>query len=226
MISNKKTAKIIGLIFLIQFFTGILIKQFLLGPDTFETEFIKTAATESNQIVGAVLIGLVSSGFPVIIAVLLVPLVRPALPRTSLFYFGFSIIGFMFAAIEFFSILSLLSLSQEFIKAGASASKQFQTLGAVFSGIRWWTHFMALLASTVPLALFYYLLFRVKLVPSFISIWGFIAVLLMLTTLLLAIFGQGTYMLLFLPLGLNHLFLGVWLLIKEFNTSELISVPN
>ena len=67
--------------------------------------------------------------------------------------------------------------------------------------------------------LFYYLLYRSKLVPRFISVWGFIAVVLVLAWNLVEIFGISVSfgMILALPMILNEIFLGIWLIVKGFD---------
>jgi len=69
-------------------------------------------------------------------------------------------------------------------------------------------------------ALFFYILFyRTRLIPIFISIWGFVATLLLLAVTILKLFGIDSEVLqvLFLPIALNELFLALWLIVKGFN---------
>jgi len=82
---------------------------------------------------------------------------------------------------------------------------------------------MTILVSCLPLFIFYLLLYQLKLVPRFISIWGIAAVPLLLIAVLLAIFDEDTYMGLMAPGGLNQIFLGGWLIIKGFNSSAIAS---
>ncbi len=67
--------------------------------------------------------------------------------------------------------------------------------------------------------IFYYLLYQLKLIPRFISVWGFIAVILLLVGNLLGIVGYSPawLMVLFLPIMLNEVFLAIWLIVKGFN---------
>jgi len=69
--------------------------------------------------------------------------------------------------------------------------------------------------------LFFCLLVRSKLVPRFISVWGLIVAVSVLTWNLLETFGThvsfGT--ILALPIILSEVFLGLWLIVKGFNSS-------
>jgi len=69
--------------------------------------------------------------------------------------------------------------------------------------------------------LFYYILYKSKLIPRVISIWGFIGV----TLILILIFfknGMVVNMIFVLPIILNEIFLGIWLIAKGFTQPALI----
>jgi len=67
--------------------------------------------------------------------------------------------------------------------------------------------------------IFYYLLYKTKFVPRFISIWGFIAIIMLLIANSLGMLGNDSAMTIFLasPIALNELFLAIWLIFKGFN---------
>lgn len=71
--------------------------------------------------------------------------------------------------------------------------------------------------------IFYYLLYRSRLIPRFISIWGVIAIILLLITNLLELTGYDHPMLLYLylPIVSNEVFLAAWLMVKGFNPSAI-----
>jgi hypothetical protein len=68
--------------------------------------------------------------------------------------------------------------------------------------------------------LLYVFLYRSRLVPRFISVWGFIAVVSMLTWNMVEAFGLSisAAMVFVLPIILNEIFLGLWLLVKGFSS--------
>ena len=70
----------------------------------------------------------------------------------------------------------------------------------------------------------YVAMFRQRVVPRFISIWGFAGAILILASNVLGFLlpnglGESLPMMLGLPIILNELFLGVWLIIKGFRES-------
>jgi hypothetical protein len=122
------------------------------------------------------------------------------------------------------SALSLIALSQEYVKAGAPDASYFQTLGTSFLAIRaHWVSTMLGIFFSLGALLFYYLLYQSKLVPRFISVWGLIGVALILTWNLLDLFGISAGMILALPIILNEIFLAIWLIVKGFDSSAIAS---
>jgi len=75
----------------------------------------------------------------------------------------------------------------------------------------------------------YYLLYQSKLIPRWISGWGFIAVLLHLATGFLIMFHlmvpfSTINMVVNLPIGLQEMVMAVWLIVKGFNPSAVASL--
>ena len=110
--------------------------------------------------------------------------------------------------------------------AGASDASYFQHLGTSLIEVRAQLvgQILAIFFGLSAL-LFYYLLYQLKLVPRFISVWGLIGAVLILTWNLLLIFGVSVSigMILALPMILNEIFLGIWLIAKGFNPSAIAS---
>jgi len=71
--------------------------------------------------------------------------------------------------------------------------------------------------------IFYYLAHKLKLIPKFLSIWGLIGIPLVLLSSMLEIFGLNPGLFLGMQMGLNEIILGIWLIAKGFNSSEIAS---
>jgi len=71
-------------------------------------------------------------------------------------------------------------------------------------------------------SLFYVLLFKTKLVPRFISVWGLVACLTLLITNASKSLGAISPVLdaLMVPIFANEIFLAIWLIVKGFNSSK------
>lgn len=71
--------------------------------------------------------------------------------------------------------------------------------------------------------IFYYLLYKTKLVPRYISIWGAVAIFALFTKTVLSFFGLIIPVLdiMLILIITNEIFLAIWLMVKGFNLSEL-----
>jgi len=146
----------------------------------------------------------VISGLAVIaIAILMFPLFKPYNKIASLWYLVFRGLegGLMIiAGILFLSYSPLLLGIRDGIYVGH---------GYIFA---------------VAALIFYYLLYLSNLVPRWISVWGVIAAILLVLVNLLEVTGIiSGLMVLYLPIILNELVLAIWLMVKGFNPSAIIS---
>ena len=121
----------------------------------------------------------------------------------------------------------LIVVSHESVTAGAANLPYFQTLGAVLlKGNDSISNILVIIFSLGALIL-YYLLYRSNLVPRWISVWGFIAILLHFSTAFLIMFHivdsgiSATLGILNFPIFLQEMVMAVWLIIKGFNPSAV-----
>jgi hypothetical protein len=142
----------------------------------------------------------------------------------ALGYIGFRIIEFVMQILTGLSPLKLLTLSEEFVGAGATAISAYQAAGTALLAERTWAFQMVSITLVLGALLFYTMLYRTKLIPRFISIWGLIGAIGVLVNTIVDMLGfsminMGVLML------LNEVFLGVWLIVKGFEPSAILSDP-
>ena len=223
MNSNRKTAIIVGVLFLVSyvavFLGGYIVDSILNAPD-----YLINVYPNKTQVIIGVLIELANGAAVFGIAFMLFPILKKHTEALALGYVGFRIIEAAMAVVSGISALSLITLSQEYIAAGAPDASHFQALGALTLAERFWALQMLIIFFGLGALIFYYLLYQSKLIPRFISVWGLIGVPLMFTGVLLVMFGFNLELILFLPLGVNEIFLGVWLIVKGFNSSAIASL--
>ena len=116
---------------------------------------------------------------------------------------------------------SLISLSQEFVTAGAPESSYYQTLGDfLYYGVDRRGYDIHMLFFCLGAILWYYLLYISNVVPQALSLWGLVAVCLLTIPVLLELYDRdflpaaGILALPYLPF---ELVLGIWLIVKGFN---------
>lgn len=214
MNSTKKTARYVGALFLIAIIAslagGIWLDMYLGQPD-----FFSAAAENKSQVVLAVLLEMVNGLAVIGIAVGLYPSLRKKFESLALGYVALRIIeaGIIFAAA--ISPLVLVALGQgyagsaDLVPVGISLLALRTLLVGQMTGI-----FFSLAA-----LLLFYLLYRTKLVPRFISIWGLISVALVFAWNVLELSGiKISFGMIFaIPMILNEITLALWLIFKGFD---------
>ena len=221
---NKKLARGIGALLLLQFIIGILINQVLLGPHTFAADYLHQVAIHPSAITMGMLLGLLNEIISIAIAVLLFPIFKTSKPGWAIAYLGFSFLNLAMVAIDNGNVQLLMAMGKAQEAAVQPATGYFQSLGPLAYSARLWSHLNIFINASISLGIFYYLLWVSKILPVFISVWGLLATLCMLAAALLEVFHMGSFMVLFLPLAINQVWLIVWLLFKGFGVKENISV--
>ncbi len=147
MNSNQKVGRITGVLFLFVFISGVIIFQFLQGSVLFSDNFLTTASENSNQIISSIVLGIFSGIASIVIATLLLPIFKRHSLNLAYLYFAFCILNFIAIMIDNVSVISMLELSQEYVKNTAENSKALGVMGTVFYEKHRWTHYMFLLIS-------------------------------------------------------------------------------
>jgi hypothetical protein len=211
----------VGVLFLtvnITFIIGVSLLEPLIATPV---DFLNISENETMLLLG-VLFELVNGIAYVSIAILMFPKLKRRNESLALGYIGIRMIEFVMQIIVDLSPLALLTISQEFVQASAPVASSYQVLASMLLGVRYWGFQMISLTFGLSALFFYSALYQSKLIPRWISIWGLIAVVLVLTNLMLVLFAitEDFGIITGLPMLLNELFLGVWLIIKGFNSTE------
>ena len=222
MNTNRKTARIVGALFLVSNVAFILGAVIFIEPILGAADYLSLVSPNRAQVILGVLLELINGVAYLGIAVLLFPILKQRFESMALGYVGFRIIEFVMQTLSDLSPLSLLTLSEEFVSAGAPAASSFQALGTLLLAERSWAFQMVSITFGLGALLFYTMLYKSKLIPRFISIWGLVGAAVVLANTMLDMFSLTVPNLGVLML-LNELFLGVWLIVKGFNPSALAS---
>lgn len=221
MNSTKKTTRIIGILLLITFISGILVYQVLRGPFLFGDDYLTKAVSNVDKVIYSTLLSFMGGILTIIISVLLIPIFKKFSVKLAFLYVTFCILNFIAIAIESYSAMSLLDFSIEFSKA--ENNTMLKSLSGVYYNNHRSAHFMYLLTSCFPVFVLYYSLFVGKLVPKAISIFGIVAIILMFVSVLLSIFNISGGSDLMLPLAIIQLFFPFWMIFKGFKSSKEIT---
>ncbi|MEW8987618.1 MAG: DUF4386 domain-containing protein, partial [Bacillus sp. (in: firmicutes)] len=158
------------------------------------------------------------------------PILRRFNETIALWHVCFRFLEAIVITIGVISVLSLLTLSREFIAAGAPDAAAFQTSGTVLKAIHEWTFMLGPnFMLGINTMMYSYIFYKTKLVPRFIPILGMTGAALVFVCALLVMFGVIEQVsvwggLLALPVAANEMILAVWLIMKGFNSSVLASL--
>jgi hypothetical protein len=219
----RKTGIIVGVLFIIDLVMNMigstLIEGILEKPD-----YLIRLSTNKNQVITGVLLETISAICLVSIGFMIYPILKRHNKTTARGYFGIRIVETVIAVGFVISHLLLLALSQEFVRSGTQDVSHFQTLGALLIEGHDFSYQIYLIFYGLGCLMLFSVLYKAKLVPRFISVWGLIGVIIALAGLISDMYGSGVGMETYaMPLGLSQIFLAIWLIIKGFNPSAIAS---
>jgi hypothetical protein len=222
MNTSRKTARIVGLLFITAMVAGGL-RYFLLGPVLEAPDYLISVSASESQVIIGVLFYYVMAVAIVGIAIVIYPILRKHNEALALGYVGARLIEGVLFIVGMLTTLALLALSRAFVQAGAPDTSYFQTIGGLLLAVRYWAY-NGLWAITLGLGalMFYYVLYQSKLIPRWLSVWGFIGAILF-PAAWLSLFGSTISDPFVLPLVLQEMVLAVWLIVKGFNPSAIAS---
>ncbi len=192
------------------------IANFKLAAPVFQGSggFLVNAAPHAAALASAALLSLALAVLSAGIAVVLWPVLRPASERLALTLAILATAGIALAGLEATAMLSMMSLSQAYVAAGAPDEALYQGLRGVVGAQRNWAHLMQLLTSGGALLAMYAALFRLRLVPRWLSGFGMLASLSQMIAVTKPLFGGWVIFPMLAPLGVANLLLIGWLLWK------------
>ncbi len=230
MNTSRKTAIIVGVLYIIGTVTGILSVVFT-GPILNAPDYlIKVSANEIQILIGALFVltmGLALAMVPV----MMFPIFKKYSEVLALGYVVFrgaleTVAYIALMITQFFLII----VSQEYAVVGAPDASYFQTLGTLLQKGHDSINTVLIIVFSLGALMLYYLFYKSNLIPRWISGWGFFAILLHLATGFLIMFHlmsafSTVNMVVNLPIALQEMVMAVWLIVKGFNPSAIASGP-
>ncbi|MCJ7556216.1 MAG: DUF4386 domain-containing protein [Gammaproteobacteria bacterium] len=228
MDAYKNIARTIGILYILGTISGIL-SRVVTGPIQSAQDLLASISANGNQITLGALFVLTMGSALAMIPVMAYPVLRKHDEILALGYVVFrgALEGVYYMAIVV-SWLLLLPLSQVY-QAGSPDASNLRVLANVLLEAKEIAVF-GMIVFCLGGLMFYYLLFQSKLVPQWLSGWGFIALIMNLAAGLLVMFGlfgptSTISTVLQLPIFLQEMVLAVWLIAKGFNPSAIASEP-
>jgi hypothetical protein len=223
MNTYRNTARIVGVLFIIATVASIATIVFV--GFLSEPNYLVEAHASESQVLGGVFVEFIWALAVLGIPVFLYPILRKHSHASALGFYSFRFIEAFLVILYSLSLLLLIALSQEYVKAGAPDGSFYQTAGALFLAARDWTFLLgAGLSFTVSALILNYVLWQTRLVPRWLSGWGFLGAALMLGSYLAQFFGFEPPDFLFFPIAVQEMVFALWLIVKGFDPSAMASL--
>lgn len=221
----KSTARAIGILFIIASAAAIIGGTLAL-PAT-EADFLSEAAGSESQVVIGLILEVVLALAVFGMAALFFPILKKQNEGLALGYVGTRIVEGVLIVAGTVSAALMLALSKGFGPDGTAAG--VEPVEEVLFAAREWTYWLGPMAVfSVSALMLNWLLYRSRVVPTWISIWGFVGGLLLLASAVIEMFGQalGWWQAIFTaPIAVNEMVLALWLIVKGFDMRHLEPEP-
>jgi hypothetical protein len=222
-LSSKVVARVVGTLFIVALVLAPIASSFY-NPVIKNSDWLLLVVSKANQVkIGSLLLFFAALA-SVSISIWLYPLLKKFRPGLALAAVVFRAIEAVFYIISAVGLLTLVGLGQDFAKVGGNTSSIYQAIGNSILVARDASGFVFAVIAFVFGGLSYYTIFyQTKLIPRWLSVWGLLACLTLLTAVMMAVFSgppyaiSGQMMILAAPIALQELVLGIWLIIKGFN---------
>ena len=212
----RTTATVVGVIYLAGFVVGIggnvLIQSILNAPN-----YLATLPANSMLVALGAVLWLLAVAGDAAHGVLMFPVLKPHGERLAVGYLAARIMDALFVAIMVIFILLQIPLSNVYLNTAAADTAYLQTLSTLFTQAQLYTYEIAMCTLGVSGLTLCYTLYKAKLLPAWLAVWGLVGYAIILGGMLSALFGSGLGDLSSLPGGLWEMFVGVWLIVKGFN---------
>ncbi|WP_395342276.1 DUF4386 domain-containing protein [Ningiella sp. W23] len=211
----------VGLLFIISTGSYLTASELISGVLS-SPNFIEHVFPSKNLLTLAALLEFINSASVVGVAIVMLPIIRPFSQRIALTYLSFRIVEAIMLLTGTVALLSLITLSEEFLKSSTRDVEYLFILAEMLKDERYFSFQLGM----IPLALCGFSLcmtfYQYRLVPRLLSALGLLGYLLLLLKVTFDFFAinfGGEY--LYMPGALFELLLPFWLFIKGFGLAEI-----
>lgn len=220
----RNTARAVGVIYLLGMAIGIPANLFILsildGPDQ-----LSTIAASSMLLAVCVVFWLVTVLGDTAHGVLMFPVLKQHSERTAVGYMAARIMDATFIAVMALLILVQIPIAIEYANAGAVDTSYLQALSAVFNQAQLYAYEFGMITVGVAGLILCYAFYRSQLIPRLLAVWGLIGYAILLSGSVLQVLGFNLNSIQAIPGGLWEVFIGVWLIVKGFNSPSVPPEP-
>lgn len=228
---HRKTAVLVGILFIIGTVSGILSSVVTVPIRMGAAYPLNVDASEIQWISGTLLVLLM--GFSLaMVPVLLYPIFRKhdeILAMGSVLFRGvFEAICEMLLVISMFL---LLTVSELYGNSGAGDAPNLQALGSMIIGAGEWIQMIGGIVFSVGTLMIFILFYQTGLIPRWLSGWGVLGAVLYFAAKIVSMFGslhtapliESGIGQLMIPTAIQEMIFAIWMIVKGFNPSAMAS---
>jgi len=230
MNTHRRAAIFVGIMFIIASVTAVLAKFVFYPPVLTSPDHLINGAAHTNQVVLGVLMELTLAVTAIGTAIGLFPVLRPYGERIALGHLCFRFLEAIVITVGVVAVLSLLTLSQDFVAAAAPDASTYHAAGTLLLATYKWTSMLGpLFFLGVNTFMYSSLLYKSRLVPRPLAVWGLTGATLVLGAGMLVLFGANSLssptIFLILPIAVFEMVFAGWLIVKGFNPAAIAAAP-
>jgi len=230
MTSNRRIAVVTGVLFIIATGADLISRVVFLQPILGAPDYlIRISANEDRVLLGALFL-FMGAAAAAGIAIAMYPVLKRHHQGLALGSVGFRLIeGALYIGIVV-CVLTLVSLSRESAEAGTTVSPALQVPAALLLAARDSLGQVSVLTFGLGALMYYWVFYRSRLVPRWLSAWGLVAVVMVMASILLVMLRliesfSTAQLVLALPIFLQEMVLAVWLIARGFNPRAIAETP-
>lgn len=222
----RRTAIIVGTLYMVGTVSGIMSAS-LTQPTLSDRDYLSKISADETSIVLGILFWLLMCFALALIPVLLYPILKRRHEALAVGYVVLrgaleTVVGILMAI----SQLLLIVVSQQYA-AGELDASSLRTLAAFMLKGYGSINVVLIITFSLGALMLYSMLYQSRLIPRWISVWGFVAIALHGSTAFLILFhivrpdDMSTLFTINFPIFLQEMVMAVWLIAKGFNASAV-----
>ncbi len=230
MSTNRRIAAVAGVLFITATVADVISRVVFLQPILGASDYLSRISANEDQVLLGALFLLIGAAAASGIAIALYPVLKKHSEGLAIGSVAFRLIEGAFYLGIVVCLLMLVTLSQESAKAGTPAASGFQVQAALLMAARDSLGQVSVLAFGLGALMYYWVFYRSRLVPRWLSAWGLVAITSVMASSLLVMFRvievfSPPQLVLALPIFLQEMVLAVWLIVKGFDPRAIASAP-
>ncbi|MEM6893334.1 MAG: DUF4386 domain-containing protein [Bacteroidota bacterium] len=219
MQSNTKLGRTAGILLFSIVALGIPAMNLrnLFGSMAWSSGLLEHISHNTFEIQVSIFLDLLVCGLWLALAIFLFPIIKQFRKGFAHWFLGIWILHFAVVLFGLLSELSLLSLAEVFSNQTDINEELLVGMGTLKLEEYFWSHYLAILLFSLAMLPLYFVFYRTKLIPRFLSVWGMVAMSIVFVACQLALFNIKVDFIFFLQNGIHLLVLIGWLIAKGFH---------